>query len=101
MWTLQPGAAAVSSRQQCPLGYPCTPWCTAILPSPLGVPLCSCPAGEEALYDEDLGEEEVALELAPVTAQLAYIAERCEGTGAWHGLLAWGLAGGVLGDAVL
>ncbi|KAL4446353.1 hypothetical protein ABPG77_003160 [Micractinium sp. CCAP 211/92] len=32
--------------------------------------------GEEALYDEDFQEEEVALELAPVTAQLAYVADR-------------------------
>lgn len=33
--------------------------------------------GEEALYDEELAEEEVALELAPVTAQLAFVADRC------------------------
>lgn len=32
--------------------------------------------GEEALYDEELAEEEVALELAPVTAQLAFVADR-------------------------
>lgn len=32
--------------------------------------------GEEALYEEDLAEDEVALELAPVTAQLAYVAAR-------------------------
>jgi hypothetical protein len=32
--------------------------------------------GEEALYDEDLAEADVAAELAPVTAQLAYVAER-------------------------
>lgn len=32
-------------------------------------------AGEEALYEEDLGEDEVAAELAPVTAQLAYVNE--------------------------
>ena len=34
-------------------------------------------AGEEALYEEDLQEDEVALELAPVTAQLAYVASMC------------------------
>ena len=39
--------------------------------------LCASRAGEEALYDEELAEDEVALELAPVTAQLAYVAERC------------------------
>ena len=45
--------------------------------------MCGCPplfpyapAGEEALYEEDLGEEEVAQELAPVAAQLAYVAAR-------------------------
>ena len=36
-------------------------------------------AGEEALYDEELAEEEVALELAPVTAQLAFVADRWAG----------------------
>jgi len=30
-------------------------------------------AGEEVLYDDDLEEDEVALELAPVDAQLAYV----------------------------
>eukprot|EP00887_Chlorella_sp_A99_P004060 scaffold11.g4060.t1 len=32
--------------------------------------------GEEALYEEELEEEEVAQELAPVTAQQAYVADR-------------------------
>ena len=32
--------------------------------------------GEEALYEEDLEEDEVALEMAPITAQLAYVADR-------------------------
>ena len=41
-------------------------------------PLPALAAGEEALYDEDFQEEEVALELAPVTAQLAYVADRCD-----------------------
>jgi len=41
-------------------------------------------AGEEALYDEELAEEEVALELAPVTAQLAFVADRWAG-----GLVGW------------
>ena len=53
------------------------------------------PAGEEALYDEDLGEDEVAAELAPVTAQLAYVAERLgrrdEAVVGYEGVLALGL----------
>ncbi|GAB4817516.1 hypothetical protein N2152v2_004562, partial [Parachlorella kessleri] len=32
--------------------------------------------GEEALYEEELGDDEVAQELAPVSAQLAYVAAR-------------------------
>lgn len=51
--------------------------------------------GEEALYDEDLGEDEVAAELAPVTAQLAYVAERLgrrdEAVVGYEGVLALGL----------
>ncbi|KAL4423713.1 hypothetical protein ABPG75_001014 [Micractinium tetrahymenae] len=47
--------------------------------------------GEEALYDEDFQEEEVAVELAPVTAQLAYVADRLgreeEATASYEGLL--------------
>lgn len=35
------------------------------------------PPGEDALYDDELEEEEVAAELAPATAQLAYVAARC------------------------
>lgn len=47
--------------------------CLTDFPSPLAL---LCPAGEEALYEEDLGEEEVAQELVPVAAQLAYVAAR-------------------------
>jgi len=32
--------------------------------------------GEEALYDEELDEDEIAAELAPIAAQLAYVAAR-------------------------
>lgn len=40
------------------------------------LPRCApTPAGEEALYEEDLGEDEVAAELAPIAAQLAYVGE--------------------------
>lgn len=56
----------------------CLPaWPCICLPARPPAYLFACPpAGEEALYDEDLQEEEVALELAPVTAQLAYVADR-------------------------
>lgn len=33
--------------------------------------------GEETLMDEGLEEEELAKELVPITAQLAYVAQRC------------------------
>jgi signal recognition particle subunit SRP72 len=38
-------------------------------------------AGEEVLYDNDLEEDEVALELSPVDAQLAYVVAAKNGSG--------------------
>lgn len=42
-------------------------------------------AGEEVLYDDDLEEDEVALELAPIDAQLAYVvaAKNSNGSGGY------------------